>query len=56
MLVSPRSIFWTVRERSSNRLGKPFLVHLPSRIETWSGFGKTWEYHAIDWERIRWLR
>jgi signal peptidase I len=37
-------------------LGKPFLVHLPSRITLWEGLGGQWEYHAIDWERIRWLR
>jgi signal peptidase I len=37
-------------------LGKPFLVHLPCRIGVWEGFGGRWEYQAIDWERIRWLR
>lgn len=38
-----------------NFLGKPFLVHMPSRIATWEGFGRLWEYQAIDWPRIRWL-
>src|SRR5262249_35230300 len=37
-------------------LGKPFLVHLPSRPGVWEGFGGRWEYQAIDWARIRWLR
>jgi signal peptidase I len=40
----------------ANFLGKPFLVHLPSRITLWEGLGGRWEYHAIDWDRIRWLR
>lgn len=36
-------------------LGKPFLVHLPSRIVTTDGLGKHWEYQAIDFGRVRWL-
>jgi signal peptidase I len=39
-----------------NLLGKPFLVHMPSRIARWEGFGQLWEYQALDWQRIRWLR
>jgi signal peptidase I len=38
-----------------NFLGKPFLVHLPSRIVSWDGLGMHWEHQAIDWGRIRWL-
>jgi signal peptidase I len=38
-----------------NFLGKPLLVHMPSRIVKWDGFGMHWEYQAIDWGRIRWL-
>lgn len=37
-------------------LGKPFLVHMPSRISRWEAFGRHWEYQAIDWGRMRWLR
>jgi signal peptidase I len=33
-------------------LGKPFLLHLPSRLET-SADGRT--QSRVDWERIRWL-
>jgi signal peptidase I len=40
----------------ANLLGKPFLVHLPSRIASWDGPGGHWEYQAIDWQRIRQLR
>jgi signal peptidase I len=38
-----------------NFLGKPFLVHMPSRIVNWDVFGRHLEYQAIDWGRIRWL-
>jgi signal peptidase I len=40
---------------AANLLGKPFLVHMPSRTTTWEGLGRKWEYQAIDWEQIRWL-
>ena len=36
--------------------GRTSPYHLPSRITIWEGLGGRWEYHAIDWERIRWLR
>jgi signal peptidase I len=54
--------FWTGRDngplpvRESDLLGKPFLVHMPSRAERWRGLGGEWESQALDWERIRWLR
>lgn len=37
-------------------LGKPFLVHMPSRIARWDGFGRHWEFQGIDWGRIHWIR
>jgi signal peptidase I len=40
----------------SSFLGKPFLVHMPSRIVTGEARGKQWEYQGLDWGRIRWLR
>jgi hypothetical protein len=40
----------------ANLIGKPFLVHLPTRMAAWEGFGGHWEYQAIDLQRIRWLR
>jgi signal peptidase I len=40
----------------SSFLGKPFLVHMPSRMVSWDGFGQHWQYQVIDWNRIRWLR
>ena len=40
----------------ANFLGKPFLVHVPSRVTRWRGFGREWEHQGIDWERVRWLR
>jgi signal peptidase I len=58
---SDDSRFWSdERERplpvpEANFLGKPFLVHMPSRIKFWQGLGERWEFNAIDWERIRWL-
>jgi signal peptidase I len=36
-------------------VGKPFLVHLPDRFSRWQGFGRQWEFHGPDWERIRWI-
>jgi signal peptidase I len=36
----------------SSLLGKPFLVHLPSRLKPSEGGWKV----GIDWARIRWLR
>jgi signal peptidase I len=54
--------FWSDAEErpmpvpETNFLGKPFLVHMPSRIAVWEGLGRQWEYQTIDWGRIRWLR
>jgi signal peptidase I len=40
----------------ANFLGKPFLVHMPSRIVASPWPGRQTEYQGIDWHRIRWLR
>lgn len=59
---SDDSRFWTDRDggflpvREADLLGKPFLVHLPSRVTRWQGFGRDWEYQGLDWDRVRWLR
>jgi signal peptidase I len=51
--------FWTgpdggpVPVPRKNFLGKPFLVHVPSRIVTG---GKQGEHQGLDWGRVRWLR
>ncbi|HXG09721.1 MAG TPA: signal peptidase I [Gemmataceae bacterium] len=37
-------------------VGKPFLVHLPSRAVRWQGFGRQWQHQVLDWKRVRWLR
>lgn len=39
----------------ANLLGKPFLVHLPSRVESSRRFGQSWQYQRPDWNRVRWL-
>jgi signal peptidase I len=39
-----------------NLLGKPFLVHMPSRPVTWDALGRHGEYQGLDWRRVRWLR
>jgi signal peptidase I len=39
-----------------NFLGKPFLLHQPSRPAQWSLVGRRMEGQSIDWGRIRWLR
>jgi signal peptidase I len=54
--------FWTdaagrpVPVPAANLLGKPFVVHLPSRPVRWDGLGRHWEYQGLDWRRVRWLR
>jgi signal peptidase I len=54
--------FWSDREGrpvpvpAANLLGKPFVVHLPSRLVRWDGFGRHWEYQGLDPGRVRWLR
>jgi len=51
------SRFWKipgVPER--NFLGKPFLLHQPSRPGLLTVGGKTMHSQSIDWGRIRWLR
>jgi len=37
-------------------LGKPFLLHQPSRLATWNLFGNPRETQAQDWSRVRWIR
>jgi signal peptidase I len=37
-------------------LGKPFLVHMPSRLVRGEAFGRSWQYQGLDWGRVRWLR
>jgi signal peptidase I len=37
-------------------VGKPFLVHLPSRVVTWQLFGRQWQARVPDLARIHWLR
>jgi signal peptidase I len=39
----------------ANLVGKPFLVHLPSRVVSVRRFGHHWQYQLPDWNRIRWL-
>lgn len=39
-----------------NFLGKPFLLHQPSRPSVWSIGGRQVEMQSIDWGRIRWMR
>jgi signal peptidase I len=39
-----------------NFLGKPFLLHQPSRPGQWAVGGKKMDSQSIDWDRIRWLR
>ena len=48
---------WTipgVPER--NFLGKPFLLHQPSRIGHWTFNGRQRTFPSIDWSRVRFLR
>jgi signal peptidase I len=39
-----------------NFLGKPFLLHQPSRPTQWGVGGRHMDSQGIDWDRIRWLR
>lgn len=39
-----------------NFLGKPFLLHQPSRPAHWAVGGRQVDAQSIDWGRIRWLR
>jgi signal peptidase I len=39
-----------------NFLGKPFLLHQPSRPAQWAVGGRRLDVQSIDWGRIRWLR
>lgn len=54
--------FWSDREdrplpvHESAFVGRPFLIHLPSRATQWQAFGRRWEHQGIDWGRIHWVR
>ncbi|HJT77140.1 MAG TPA: S26 family signal peptidase, partial [Gemmataceae bacterium] len=54
--------FWTGPDggplpvREADLLGKPFLVHLPSRAVRWEALGRHWELQGLDWERVRRIR
>jgi signal peptidase I len=37
-------------------VGKPFLVHLPTRVATWEVLGSRWQARVPDWARMHWLR
>lgn len=37
-------------------LGKPFLIHQPLKLGTTTIGGPARHYHAIDWDRLRWVR
>ncbi|HEX3152344.1 MAG TPA: S26 family signal peptidase [Gemmataceae bacterium] len=39
-----------------NFLGKPFLLHQPSRPSHWDLAGRHVASQTVDWDRIRWLR
>src|SRR5205085_12019715 len=39
----------------ANFLGKPFLIHMPSRVVHCEAFGEHWVLQGLDWGRIRWL-
>jgi signal peptidase I len=41
---------------AANLVGKPFAVHMPSRLVRWDGLGRHWEYQGLDVGRVRWLR
>ncbi len=40
----------------ANFLGKPFLLHQPSRLSAWTFLGWPLQTRVIDWGRVRWLR
>lgn len=40
----------------TNLLGRPILVHFPSRVACEEAFGRRWELPVPDWQRMRWLR
>jgi signal peptidase I len=58
---SDDSRFWTdvsgnyLPVRKADFVGKPFLVHLPSRFAAVEAFGRRWQFQTMDWSRIRWL-
>jgi signal peptidase I len=56
---SEDSRFWANQGRveAQQLVGRPFLVHLPSRRLSWSSpAGATWSGQCPDWSRFRWLR
>jgi signal peptidase I len=54
---SEDSRYWPDRGTvpARNLLGKPFLVHMPSRITSCDFLGRHGLCQEPDWERIRWL-
>jgi signal peptidase I len=40
----------------ANLIGKPFLVHMPSRIVHWDILGCQWDSQGLDWDRVHWVR
>jgi signal peptidase I len=42
--------------REGDLLGKPFLVHLPSRAVRWEALGRCWEFQGLDWDRVHRVR
>jgi len=54
---SEDSRFWPNEGKvpEANLIGKPFLVHLPSRVVSGVRFGRYWQYQLPDWSRVRWL-
>jgi signal peptidase I len=55
---SEDSRFWPDQGRvpGASLIGKPFLVHLPSRVASGLRLGRFWQCQLPDWTRVRWLR
>ena len=54
-VFSPHRLDTVVALNVPTWLGKPFLVHMPSRPVTWDALGRHGEYQGLDWRRVRWL-
>lgn len=55
---SEDSRFWREAGQitAGDLLGKPFAVHLPSRVLSWEMNGRRWQHQVPDWGNVRWLR